>query len=301
MALLSAAAFSTSGSFSRVLVDAGWSSAAVVTARAVTASILLAIPALLALRGRWSVVRRNAGMIIAYGVVPVAGCQLCYVNAAQRLSVGVALLLEYLGIVLVVLWMWLRHHQRPRRLTVVGSVVAVVGLALVIDVLGGAQLDAIGVLWALGAAFGLATYFMLSAKADDALPPAVLASGGMLIGAGVLAMLGVIGALPFTAVFDSIDFVGYRTSWFVILAGLALLAGAVGFLVGISAARRLGPTLASFVGLTEVMFAVLVAWVILGELPTTIQLAGGVLIIGGIALVRIDELRANPRRKRASG
>jgi drug/metabolite transporter (DMT)-like permease len=54
----------------------------------------------------------------------------------------------------------------------------------------------------------------------------------------------------------------------------------------------LGPTLASFVGLTEVMFAVLVAWFLLDELPTGVQLAGGVLIVAGVALVRVDELRS---------
>jgi drug/metabolite transporter (DMT)-like permease len=49
--------------------------------------------------------------------------------------------------------------------------------------------------------------------------------------------------------------------------------------------------LASFVGLTEVMFAVVVAWLLLGELPTSMQLVGGALIVAGIALVRVDDLR----------
>jgi drug/metabolite transporter (DMT)-like permease len=39
------------------------------------------------------------------------------------------------------------------------------------------------------------------------------------------------------------------------------------------------------------MFAVLFAWLFLGELPRPIQLAGGVLIVVGVALVRYDELR----------
>jgi drug/metabolite transporter (DMT)-like permease len=47
------------------------------------------------------------------------------------------------------------------------------------------------------------------------------------------------------------------------------------------------------VGLTEVLFAVLVAWLVLGELPTAVQAAGGTLIIAGVALVRLDQLRAD--------
>ena len=62
-------------------------------------------------------------------------------------------------------------------------------------------------------------------------------------------------------------------------------------MAGIAAARMLGAKLASFVGLTEVLFAVLFAWLLLGQLPTVMQLVGGVLIVAGVALVRIDELR----------
>jgi drug/metabolite transporter (DMT)-like permease len=66
--------------------------------------------------------------------------------------------------------------------------------------------------------------------------------------------------------------------------------------------RLLGPRLASFTGLTEVLFAVLVAWLLLGELPTLMQLGGGALIIAGIAAVRADETRnpAAPARAAAA-
>ena len=45
-------------------------------------------------------------------------------------------------------------------------------------------------------------------------------------------------------------------------------------------------------GLTEVVFAVLFAWLALGELPTVVQAVGGVLIVAGIALVRLDAMRS---------
>jgi drug/metabolite transporter (DMT)-like permease len=53
----------------------------------------------------------------------------------------------------------------------------------------------------------------------------------------------------------------------------------------------LGAKVASFVGLTEVMFAVLFAWLMLGQLPRAVQLVGGLFIVAGVAMVRLDELR----------
>src|SRR5215203_3350018 len=141
LALLSSAAFSTSGSFARSLIVAGWSPAAAVTARIGVAALLLAVPAIASLRGRWHVLRRDPVALTAYGVVAVAGAQLCFFNAVRHISVGVALLLEYMGVVLVVGWMWARHGQRPTRLTAAGSAIAALGLVLVLDLLSDARLD----------------------------------------------------------------------------------------------------------------------------------------------------------------
>ncbi|HEY2552136.1 MAG TPA: EamA family transporter [Streptosporangiaceae bacterium] len=294
MSLLSAASFSTSGSVGTSLLAAGWSPAAAVLARVGIAAIVLAIPAVVALRGRWHVLRRQAGQTTTYGLAAVAGAQLCYFIALQHLAVGVALMLEYSGLLLVVGWMWLRHGQRPRQLTAAGAVAAMVGLALVLGVFGHSHLDIAGVLWALGAAFGLATYFVVAGHGTDELPPVALASSGMAVGAVALALAGLTGIVPLRATFGTVVLAGREVSWLVPVACLSLIAATLAYVSGISAARMLGPRLASFAGLTEVMFAVLFAWLLLGQVPVPVQLAGGALIVAGIAMVRLDELRPAP-------
>jgi hypothetical protein len=47
-----------------------------------------------------------------------------------------------------------------------------------------------------------------------------------------------------------------------------------------------------------VLFAVLFAWLVLAELPTPIQLVGGVLIVAGLVAVRADEAREQSRTDR---
>jgi len=291
MALLSAATFGTSGAVAKSLLSAGWSPGAVVTVRIGVAGLVLLGPAAAVMRGRWGILRGRAAGLLTYGLLAVAAAQFCFFNAVQHLSVGVAILLEYSGLLLVVGWVWLRTRIRPSRVTVLGAGVAIVGLALVLDLTGSVRLSFVGVLWGLGAAVGLASYFVMSARQDNALPPLVLATGGLAVAAVGLGAAGAVGLLPMAASFSDVE-VGSRTvSWMVPALWLSLVAAVVAYLVGIMATRRLGATMASFMGLTEVLFAVVFAWFLLGELPRPVQLAGGALVLTGVALVRLDEAR----------
>lgn len=291
LALLSAATFGTSGSFAASLIDAGWTPGSAVTARVLTAAALLTVPAVLQLRGGVAQLRRSRHTLIAYGILGVAGAQLCFFMAIEHLSVGVALLLEYSGVLLVVVHLWLFQGQRPSRLTVVGALLAVGGLGLVLELVGNAEVDLVGVLWGLGAAVGLATYFLVSSRTEDALPPLTVAWGGLVIGGGVLAAAGLVGVLPLAAPRVAVTLLDVEVSWLVPVLGLAVVAAAIAYVAGIYGARLLGAKLASFVGLTEVLFAVVFAWVLLGQSFGLQQLAGAVLVLGGITLVRLDELR----------
>ncbi len=155
VALLSAATFATSGSFAKPLLESGWTPGSVVFLRIAGAALVLLVPALRTLGGRWQLLRHGWKQLVAYGVVAMAVPQLAFFYAVQHLSVGVALLLEYLGLVLVVAWQCLVARRLPRLPTVAGIVLAVLGLVLVLDVFGGVTVDGIGVLWGLIAAVGL--------------------------------------------------------------------------------------------------------------------------------------------------
>ncbi len=116
----------------------------------------------------------------------VAGTQFAYFSAVAAMDVGPALLIEYTAPAAIVAWLWLRHGERPGPLTLAGAGVAGVGLVLVLDLLSGADLALGGVLWALAAMLGAATYFVTSADTRNGVPPFALAGGGLAIGAAGL-------------------------------------------------------------------------------------------------------------------
>lgn len=289
VALLSAAAFGTSGAFAKPLILGGWSPGAVVTMRITLAALVLLVPTLLALRGQWAVVGRNWRLIVLYGLTGVAGCQLAYFNAVAHLSVGVALLLEFLAPVLIVGWIWARTRTRPGRLTILGVVLALAGLMFVLDVLGGAKLSTAGVLWGLAAAVCLMLYFLIAAEVDADLPPLALAGAGLAVGAVVLWGAAGLGILQMTRG-DARVLLGSTTvPWWLPILVIALVAAALAYVAGILAVRMLGAKVASFVALTEVLFAIVFAWLVLGEMPAPIQLLGGILVVAGLVAVRADE------------
>ncbi|WP_372594934.1 EamA family transporter [Actinotalea sp.] len=289
-AVVSALSFGASGGLGRGLLDTGWSPGAATISRVAIAAVVVVPLGLIALRGRWSLLRRNAGLITLYGVLAVAGAQFCYFSAVTSMQVGPALLIEYTAPAAVVLWLWLRHGQRPGPVTLAGAGLAALGLVLLLDLVGGAGVSPVGVAWALGAMVGAATYFVVSADESTGLPPLTLAAGGLVVGGVVLGLLGIAGLLPLEASTAPAVYSGGReVPWWLPLLGLGLVTAGLAYTTGIAATRRLGSRLASFVALLEVIAAIGFAWLLLGELPRTVQLLGGVLILAGVVVVKLGE------------
>jgi drug/metabolite transporter (DMT)-like permease len=144
------------------------------------------------------------------------------------------------------------------------------------------------VLWGLLAAAGLAGHYVLAGR-PTAIPSTAFAGLGLAVGAAALAVLGLLGVLPMVVGEQTVQVAGNGIPAWLALAELVLVAAAFAYVLGILGARLLGSTLASFVGLTEVLFAILFAWLLLAELPGLLQLLGGVVLLSGVVAVRLGE------------
>ena len=289
VALLAAATFGMSGAFVKPLLESGWSPVAAVTVRALTGGIVLLPFALFAVRGRWRAVWRGRWRILGMATIGVAGTQVLYFAAIQRIAVSTAILVEYLAPILLVAFVWVRSRRTPKPVVLVGSVVAVAGLVLVVSPSGDQPFDAIGLALAIAAMVGCAVFYVIAARPSDGLPPVALACGGLLIGGLALAAVGATGLLPFTVRLTDVALLGTAVPWWVPVLVVGVFATAIAYASSITATEILGSRLASFTGLLEVVAATLYAWLLLGESLQPLQLLGGVLILGGIAFVRAEK------------
>jgi drug/metabolite transporter (DMT)-like permease len=297
IALASAASFGISGPLAKSLLDAGWSPVAVVAARLGGAFAVLAIPTLIVLlRTSWPT-WRQARRLVVYGIVAMALAQVCYVNAVQYLSVGVAILLEFQAPVLLIIWHWWRTKTPPTKPVLIGAAVAMLGLIGVLDVLSGLKLHPVGVLWGLCAALCLTAYFILSddTHSETTSSPLLMTTVGTGVGALVLLAVGSVGLLPLTAATAPVELAGNSLPWWLPVLLYILVAAVFAYLSGIIAVRRLGSSVASFVALTEVIFAVIAAMLLVGQRPSPGQIVGGALVLTGIAIIQ----RFNRRRAAA--
>jgi len=288
-ALIAAATFGTSGALIKPLLEAGWSPAAAVTVRVLTGGVVLAPFALLTLRGRWDAVWRGRWRILGMAAVGVAGTQLVYFAAIQRIPVGTGILIEYMAPLLLVAVAWIRTRHAPKAVVLVGSVIALAGLVLVVSPGGSGSFDTLGLVFALLAMVGCAVFYVISARPGDGLPPIALAAAGLLIGGILLGVTGLVGLVPFTASSADVSMFGNDVAWWVPLVAVGVISTAVAYATSITASGMLGSRVASFAGLLEVVAATFYAWLLLGERLTIPQLLGGALILVGIAFVRSEK------------
>ncbi|MFF2496263.1 DMT family transporter [Agromyces sp. NPDC058064] len=284
-------AFGIGGVFVKPLLESGWSPGVAVLARISIAAVLLAVPGLLALKGDLRPLWRAKWTILLYGTVAVAGVQFFFYASLQRIPVSMTLLIEYLAPIALVLLAWVRTRRLPQPVVLGGSVLALAGLVLVIGP-GGGGLDVLGLAFAALAMIGVCVYYAVGESAAEQVPPVTLIAAGFVVGALALALAGLTGLLPMRVEFGEVAFLGAEVPWFVPLLAVGVVSTAFAYTAGIASIRMLGARLSSFLGLSEVVFAAIAGWILLGEVLGPLQILGGLLILGGIVCVKLE--RADP-------
>jgi drug/metabolite transporter (DMT)-like permease len=281
-ALVSSVTFGGSGPFAKALIGAGFSPQQAAWLRILGAAVLL-IPLVLLLRGRTGIAsaRRSWPQLVLYGLTGIAGCQTLFFIAASRLPVGVAILLEFTGPVLVVGWLRFVRRSVVPRTAAVGVGIALLGLACVVEVWTGLALDAVGLMAGLGAAACQATYFLLIDRLTGVADPLVMTAAGSAVGAIVLTAIAAPWAAPFGVLGEVVPIGNHSAPAWTFAAWIIVISTVIAYLTGAAAVQRLSAAIGGAVAYIEVVAATVFAWILLGERLTGPQLTGGLIVLAG--------------------
>ncbi|MDP9640718.1 drug/metabolite transporter (DMT)-like permease [Actinopolyspora lacussalsi] len=280
-AVASALFFGGSGPFAKPLLVAGLGSLQVTWLRLAGAALLMS-PLLFRYR---SAVRSAPVAVVGYGLFAVAGVQACYFGAIATIPVGVALLIEFLGPVLVLVWARFVLRRPVTPMAVIGVVLAVTGLAFVVRVWAGVALHPVGLLLGLGAAACQAAYFLLS-ESTASVRPSALAACGLLVGAVVMTVPARPWRMDWSVLASRVELAGHELPAAFAVVWIVLVSTVFAYLTGIVAVRGLSAPIAGGVAYLEPVVATVLAWWLLHETLLPVQLFGGVLVLLGAFLAQ---------------
>ena len=245
------------------------------------ATHLLIMSAFLApLQGRRLFQTRRTGLVWLRGGSQVL-ISLCLIFALRRLPLAEATAILYLSPIMVLVCARLFLHERIGRLRAAAGLLGLVGVVIVAH--PGGALDGIGVLLVLIAAFGSSLYQLLSR---------LLAATETTM--SLLFYTAVSGTLFFSLLLPW-NWQGPSPTALDLALFLGLgLAGALGHYAYTWAFRQAPASLLAPLSYLQLVWAALLGWLVFGQFPDAISLAGmGLVVLAGIAIaVEGQRLRA---------
>ena len=288
-AFAAAILFGANGSLTKVMIDAGLSALQVTQFRVVGAALVAGLVLLVLDRNSLRVTKSQIWPLIAMGIGGVALLQAGYALAIQRLPVGIALLIEYLAVPSVALIAFFFFKERVRRRIWVSIGLIMGGLSIVAQVWN-FSLDLIGVFWGLVAAASLTTYFLVGERQMETISPLALMFWSMSVAAVFWAFFSKWWDIDWASFSTPIslqgNLSGVEVSLWTMLAFNILLGSFAPFLLSLAAIKKLTATAAGIAATSEIAFAFAAAWLWLDQTLGGFQVAGAVLVLGGIILAQ---------------
>jgi drug/metabolite transporter (DMT)-like permease len=270
------------GSLAKFLLDDGVSALRLSQLRsALSWAILVAVLALTR-PGLLRIEREDVPRLAFLGVVGLAGVHATYFFAIDRLQIGVALTIQYLGPLLILLWLALAHGRRLGRGLWGAAALSLAGCFLVVRAYDVGSLDGLGVAAAFAAAVTFAIYLVGSERSGRRYEPATTLAWAF----GFATLFWLLAQPPWlfpVSVFDSTGNVALGL-------GVAIIGTLLPFVCMVAAVRHIPAPRAAVVATLEPVLAALFAWLIHGEALSPAQIAGGLLVVAAVIWVQLQRI-----------
>jgi len=290
MVLAAATLFGLNGAVSKVVLTSSLGSLRLTEVRCLGAFLGLTVVALLFDRHSFRLRTGEWRRLAVFGVVGVAGVQLFYFLAIDRLPLGIALLIQYLGPLLVAIWVRTFGHEHIRRRVWAALVLALVGLVLMVQIWRGSSLDVLGVGFGLLAAAAYASYLLLAERRVAERDSISLLVWGFLFASVFWTIAQPWWSFPASTVAKTVALEGALSSWhlpaWALLLWVIVLGTIAPFVLIVGALKHVTATRAGIVAMLEPVIATVLGWVWLQQTLTPAQLVGAGVVLSGIVLAQ---------------
>jgi drug/metabolite transporter (DMT)-like permease len=290
MVLSAAALFGLNGSVAKVALASGLSSLRLTEARCAGAGLGLTLVVLVRSPGALRVDRRSLLRLAVFGVFGVALVQLFYFLAIHRLEIGIALLIQYLGPLLVAIWARTFGGEHVRARIWVALALSLTGLSFMVELWQGVTLDGLGVAFALISAVIFAVYILLAEHEVRYRDPVSLMAWGFAFATLFWTIAQPWWSFPTQRVAQTVSLEGRLSSWhlpvWALILWVVVLGSIVPFTLFVGALRHVSATRVGIAAMLEPVVATIVAWAWLREALTGAQLVGAAVVLAGILLAQ---------------
>jgi drug/metabolite transporter (DMT)-like permease len=227
---------------------------------------------------------------VLFGCVGVAFVQLTYFLAIHRLAIAIALLIQYLGPLLVAIYARTFGHEHVRRRVWAALGLSLAGLTLMVELWNGVSLDGLGILFAFLGALAYATYLLLAEREVAARDTISLMAWGFFFSTLFWSVVQPWWSFPERSIARTVTLQGSLSGvqapvWALVL-WIVVLGTIVPFSLVVGALRHVSAIRVGVTAMLEPVVATIVAWAWLRESLSAAQLIGAAVVLAAISLAQ---------------
>jgi drug/metabolite transporter (DMT)-like permease len=288
MVALAATLFAVNGTVSKVILGSGIDAEQLTEIRCAGALVGLVLIALVTRPSSLRLSRSELPVIVTLGVVGLALVQWSYFFAIHRLEIGIALVVQFVGPILVALWARFVYGEDVRARIWVALALAITGLLLIVEIWQADRPDAAGLAAAALAAVTYAAYILLAERGVRRRDAISLSAWGFFFATLFWSLVAPWWNFPASRVEDSVSLLGHLSSshlptW-ALMAWMVVLGTIVPFALVVAALRRISATRVGITAMLEPVLAIVIAWAWLGETLDPLQVSGAAVTLAGVSL-----------------
>lgn len=281
LAIAQAILYSTMGVACKFLYGTGLSTGQVVSLRYFGTVLVL---------GAFLLIWRKYPLFSRRPIVYVQGfffvlCTILYYLSVRELTANVATVLFYAYPPMVALMAAVVFKERPSARTIIALAVSMFGIVLLSGVIAGIlgteslAFSPIGVAYGIGSCVAFAIYNIIGQMAVGKKDGPLTMTFSMCVVGIVMSFIAYPADIP-TLIHITPTQIG-------VALFMVIFNTIIPVVMLLEAIKRIGATMTSLIGISETPFAVLFAFVILGETLTGMQIAGSILVVFSILMVTL--------------